>query len=181
PPTNPWRSAVSPGDSNVRVTVGMVPPLPLRGTALRGQCRHPPPAGTDLNPSGPAASDGRPGRRSNHPNTVPLGPRFEIQVATAVPAVHDDRPGLPAAGRHHDPVPAHRWDARDGRRALGHRPAVAVRRRPSPSGWSTVTEPEHDAANAVAIAFVHTDEVMYSWVHSLLQLLDHDLAGKARV
>jgi len=44
-----------------------------------------------------------------------------------------------------------------------------------------VTEPEHDAANAVAIAFVHTDEVMYSWVHSLLQLLDHDLAGKARV
>jgi GT2 family glycosyltransferase len=44
-----------------------------------------------------------------------------------------------------------------------------------------MTEPEHDASNAVAIAFVHTDEVMYSWVHSLLQLLDHDLAGKARV
>ena len=44
-----------------------------------------------------------------------------------------------------------------------------------------MTEPEHDPANAVAVAFVHTDEVMYSWVHSLLQLLDHDLASRARI
>jgi GT2 family glycosyltransferase len=44
-----------------------------------------------------------------------------------------------------------------------------------------MTEPEHDPTNAVAVAFVHTDEVLYSWVHSLLQLLDHDLANHARV
>lgn len=44
-----------------------------------------------------------------------------------------------------------------------------------------MTEPEHDPTNAVAVAFVHTDEVLYSWVHSLLQLLDHDLANAARV
>jgi GT2 family glycosyltransferase len=44
-----------------------------------------------------------------------------------------------------------------------------------------LTEPEHDRTNAVAVAFVHADEVLYSWVHSLLQLLDHDLAHGARV
>lgn len=38
-----------------------------------------------------------------------------------------------------------------------------------------------DEANAVAVAYVHEDTVHYSWHHSLTQLLDHDLANRARI
>jgi GT2 family glycosyltransferase len=44
------------------------------------------------------------------------------------------------------------------------------------------TEPQPlDPAGAVAVAYVHSDKVLYSWHHSLIQLLDHDLANKARI
>lgn len=41
--------------------------------------------------------------------------------------------------------------------------------------------PAPDPSQAVAIAYVHTDEVLYSWHHSMTQLLDHDLANHARI
>lgn len=34
---------------------------------------------------------------------------------------------------------------------------------------------------AVAVAYVHSNEVHYSWHHSLIQLLDHDLASAQRI
>lgn len=49
----------------------------------------------------------------------------------------------------------------------------------------SVTEPEEfekDPAAAVAVAYIHDgDEVAYSFHHSTIQLLDHDLANHARV
>jgi glycosyltransferase involved in cell wall biosynthesis len=42
-------------------------------------------------------------------------------------------------------------------------------------------EPEGGPAGAVAIAYIHQDEVLYSWHHSLIQLLDHDLANNVRI
>jgi hypothetical protein len=44
-----------------------------------------------------------------------------------------------------------------------------------------LTKPEQPPGGAVAVAYVHSDEVMYSWHHSFLQLLDHDLASEARI
>lgn len=40
---------------------------------------------------------------------------------------------------------------------------------------------EVEAPAAVAIAYIHQDEVLYSWHHSMTQMLDHDLAHNARV
>lgn len=37
------------------------------------------------------------------------------------------------------------------------------------------------SAGAVAAAYIHTDQVWYSWHHSMLQLLDHDMANHARI
>lgn len=42
-----------------------------------------------------------------------------------------------------------------------------------------MTDP--DPTQAVAAAYVHSDQVMYSWHHSMTQLLDHDLANAARI
>jgi hypothetical protein len=44
-----------------------------------------------------------------------------------------------------------------------------------------VTKPEQPPGGAVAVAFVHSDDVKYSWHHSMTQLLDHDLANEARI
>src|SRR3990172_612900 len=49
-----------------------------------------------------------------------------------------------------------------------------------PNG-SFVTEPEIDPANAVAVAYVHADEVLYSWHHSMTQLLAFDAANTGRI
>jgi hypothetical protein len=40
---------------------------------------------------------------------------------------------------------------------------------------------EQPPGGAVAVAYVHSDEVHYSWHHSFIQLLDHDLAHDARI
>lgn len=40
---------------------------------------------------------------------------------------------------------------------------------------------EATPAQSVAAAYVHSDEVMYSWHHSMTQLLDHDLAHNVRI
>lgn len=40
---------------------------------------------------------------------------------------------------------------------------------------------EADPANAVAVAYVHTDEVLYSWHHSMTQLLAYDAATAGRI
>lgn len=40
---------------------------------------------------------------------------------------------------------------------------------------------EADPANAVAVAYVHTDEVLYSWHHSMTQLLAYDAANHGRI
>lgn len=44
-----------------------------------------------------------------------------------------------------------------------------------------MTKPEQPPGGAVAVAYVHSNEVHYSWHHSLVQLLDHDLANQARI
>jgi GT2 family glycosyltransferase len=46
-----------------------------------------------------------------------------------------------------------------------------------------VTEAEEipDPAQAVAVAYVHTDEVLYSWHHSMTQLLAYDAANTGRI
>lgn len=44
-----------------------------------------------------------------------------------------------------------------------------------------MTEPVEAPVSTVAVAYVHQDEVLYSWHHSMLQLLDHDLANSARI
>lgn len=38
-----------------------------------------------------------------------------------------------------------------------------------------------DPANAVAVAYVHSDDVAYSWHHSMTQLMAYDLANAGRV
>jgi glycosyltransferase involved in cell wall biosynthesis len=40
---------------------------------------------------------------------------------------------------------------------------------------------EQPPGGSVAVAYVHSDQVMYSWHHSLVQLLDHDIANNARI
>ncbi len=40
---------------------------------------------------------------------------------------------------------------------------------------------EQPPGGAVAVAYVHSDQVHYSWHHSFIQLLDHDLANHARI
>ncbi len=40
---------------------------------------------------------------------------------------------------------------------------------------------EQPPGGAVAVAYVHSDQVHYSWHHSFIQLLDHDLANQARI
>jgi len=42
-------------------------------------------------------------------------------------------------------------------------------------------EPTVDPAQAVAVAYVHTDTVHYSWHHSMTQLLAHDAATDGRI
>ena len=45
-----------------------------------------------------------------------------------------------------------------------------------------MTELESEHADAVAVAYVHDgDQVMYSFHHSMLQLLDHDVHNEARI
>jgi GT2 family glycosyltransferase len=44
-----------------------------------------------------------------------------------------------------------------------------------------VTDHAEAPVSTVAVAYVHQDEVLYSWHHSLIQLLDHDLANSARI
>lgn len=44
-----------------------------------------------------------------------------------------------------------------------------------------MTDPAEAPVSTVAVAYVHQDEVLYSWHHSLVQLLDHDLANSARI
>jgi GT2 family glycosyltransferase len=54
---------------------------------------------------------------------------------------------------------------------------------PTPSTKDTSVTEQHQAgpANAVAVAYVHQDEVLYSWHHSMTQLLDWDLAHDVRI
>jgi hypothetical protein len=40
---------------------------------------------------------------------------------------------------------------------------------------------EPDPSEAVAVAYVHSDEVFYSWHHSMTQLLAYDAAGTGRI
>jgi hypothetical protein len=42
-------------------------------------------------------------------------------------------------------------------------------------------EPTVDPAQAVAVAYVHTDQVHYSWHHSMTQLLAYDAATEGRI
>jgi hypothetical protein len=45
-----------------------------------------------------------------------------------------------------------------------------------------VTEPiEPDPSDAVAVAYVHSDEVFYSWHHSMTQLLAYDASNEGRI
>lgn len=43
------------------------------------------------------------------------------------------------------------------------------------------TEPEVAPENAVAVAYVHQDEVFYSWHHSMTQLLAYDASNEGRI
>lgn len=44
-----------------------------------------------------------------------------------------------------------------------------------------MTEQEEASPEAVAVAYVHEDDVPYSFLHSMIQLLDHDMAHHARI
>lgn len=42
-------------------------------------------------------------------------------------------------------------------------------------------DPEEDPTTAVAIAYVHQDQVSYSWYHSMTQMLAYDASNQARI
>src|SRR5687767_5945958 len=46
---------------------------------------------------------------------------------------------------------------------------------------SVTDEPQADPAQSVAVAYVHQDEVHYSWHHSMTQLLAYDAATSGRI
>jgi hypothetical protein len=43
------------------------------------------------------------------------------------------------------------------------------------------TDPAPDPADTVAVAYVHSDDVRYSWHHSMTQLMAYDLANAGRI
>jgi hypothetical protein len=49
------------------------------------------------------------------------------------------------------------------------------------SGPPTDIDPKFEAAEAVTVAYVHQNQVAYSWHHSMVELVGYDLANRCRV